>query len=237
MDISAREQLCKLLYDRAEDLIGLFAARVERTALAVNLRNGLHGRLGMAGHIYFRDHLYMSCRRIFHNFTDIVLSVELCRRISVTIAADGTCLAQLRIGLYLDAPALTVGKMPVKAVEFVSCHHVKKLLDLLLAEEMSCLVKHESAPLESRLVLDGHAVHHIGGRKLLQCLFGIETPRRRRRADDYASVPYLKFVGLFRHALDFPIHDVFKVRLVEDPVRRLHALRLGDNPSGQKNQD
>ncbi len=84
----------------------------------------------MSGHFDFGNNLDIPLRRVFYDFAHLVLrEYAAVRRTVVCIVllvfaddgftAHGTDSGELGIFLYLDSPALVVGKVPMETVDFV----------------------------------------------------------------------------------------------------------------------
>ena len=172
------------------------------------LRIRSNGRLRMSGYINFGNYLNKTLLCIFYNlfyiFTGIETTIAYSIRLYISPCADlavapSANLGQLRVFLYLDAPALVLGQVPMEAVHLVSSHNIKNLLYLLLAVEVTALVEHKSTPAETRLIenrhcrnapllytLIGYSCHNIAWHKLFECLESIEETGRCCRCNVYS---------------------------------------------------
>ena len=79
-------------------------------------------------------------------YTDGVLVVE---------RAPAALLCQQRVFLYLDAPTLVVGQVPVKFVYLIHGEHIEQLFHLVGREEVARAVEVHPSPSEAGLVGNG----------------------------------------------------------------------------------
>src|SRR5690606_28545353 len=126
----------------------------------------------VSGHINLGHDLNESVRSVLHKFTNLILRVEAAvipgliwcgRREGAEgtglLHAPGSDLGQLWQRFYFDAPALVVGEVEVKNVEFVSRHVVDEVLHFIYGEEVAGDIEHESAPAEAWMIFDRHCGH------------------------------------------------------------------------------
>ena len=127
----------------------------------------------MSRKVNLRNHGDAELLGISHHLAHIVLGVEtavadavlLVLRIAVLItydglAAPGTHVGELRIGLDFSSPSLVLSKMPVETVELEGGHHIEHLLDFLYGPEMPSAVEVHSAIAETRCILNLAARQH-----------------------------------------------------------------------------
>ena len=149
VDILRREELCDLLehvVDESQNLVVASAENVVRdapllpylvrTAGASKLGIGCKSRLHMSWQVNLRNDGDVAVGCILHDVAYLLLCVEAVVGYAVVLAyvmtdngllALGTNLGEQRIFLYLDAPSLVVGEMPMEAVDVVQGEHVDKL--------------------------------------------------------------------------------------------------------------
>ena len=162
--------------------------------VAGELRIGRHGGGAVSGKFDFGDdfdvafagvghdvaHLFL---RVVGRAVAVVVEVEPVGRIDVPRAlpfgADGR---EAWVFLYLQAPALVVGEVPVKAVHLIGRHDVEHAFDLVYTEKVAAHVEHEPAVGEAGRVGDvagrdrggclrvvpsgGHVGRHEAGQRL-----------------------------------------------------------------------
>ena len=95
--------------------------------------------LHVAGKVNLRDYRYVALCCILNNLAALLLCVEertvVFAVILGAVASDDSLIAlcsdgsQLWVLLYLDAPTLVIGQVPVEAVEVVEREHVNEALD------------------------------------------------------------------------------------------------------------
>ena len=179
MNIFAREQRadltehilqklqCAFLTD-AEYILGDTppATHFIRSTRTSQLRIGRQSRKHVTRKVDLRNHLYASCRSIIQDLLHLLMRVPHPLTVRSTIIAflvgpasyyglpsDSTFLSQFGIFLYLDSPALVIGKMPMEGIEFMKGHQVKISLHLLHIEEMAGHIQMQSPVGKPRLVL------------------------------------------------------------------------------------
>ena len=154
----------------------------------------------MTWEVHLGDDLYVAGLGVGNNLAKVVEGVEHATAVLgvvkelLTVAVvgkrtltDGTHLGELGVLGDVYAPALVVGQVPVETVHLVQSHEVQHLLHLVLVEEVACNVEHVATVSQMGTVLDVQAGQAPGlcaallfagkvfaGKKLLQCLQGIE---------------------------------------------------------------
>ena len=173
----------------------------------------------MAGEFDFGDNGDEAAACILHYVADFVLGVETAVAGSVALVvisgglvSPGSDFGQEGIFLYLYAPPLVLGEVPVEAVLLVHRHHVEELLYGLDRIEVAATVELHTAPGypgsifdETALRLPLHALHLRGGiggsgKQLAETLEAVEGPRRGRGEDSHPPVAHLEPVALLRYA-------------------------------------
>ena len=113
-------------------------------------------RAAVSWNLYLGNDLDAALRCIQDNLRNIFRRVEK-RAVGLAVAflfvsgkrrrgARGAIFHELGESGHVKTPALVVGEMPMEPVQTKAMHVVKIILDRLLAEEMSCLVKVETSP-------------------------------------------------------------------------------------------
>src|ERR1700761_2293022 len=139
---------------------------------------------GVTGHFNFRYDIDITVGSILYNFTYLILCIiTAIGRIvkllwsAVVVITDhrlralAAYLCKLWIFFDLDAPALVVGQVPVKIIQFVISHHVDGFFDKLDREKMPANIKHDAAIRETGVILNLSAryfdgCHMVGGYQL-----------------------------------------------------------------------
>ena len=93
----------------------------------------------MSGKVNLGDYRYVTLCCILYNLAALLLCVEertiVLAVILGAVASDDGLIAlccdgsELGVLLYLDAPTLVIGQVPVETVEVVECEHVDEALD------------------------------------------------------------------------------------------------------------
>ena len=95
---------------------------------AGELRVRSYCRHRMPWHVKFRNNLYKALAAILYNIAYLLLGIisfaVIC--FSVATAAVRALLRKHRIFIDFNAPALVIGKMPMKNIQLVKCHKVYK---------------------------------------------------------------------------------------------------------------
>ncbi len=139
--------------------------------------------LCMSWHIHFRDNLHMTLCGILYKFAQLLLCVVASVEslafmmndetrvefkfwlVLVILHTDGillvefaprSLLCQFRIAFYLYSPSLVVGKVKMQAVHLVMSQDVHLFLQIFECIEMSGTIEHQSSPLKTRIVSNGH---------------------------------------------------------------------------------
>ena len=124
-----------------------------RAAGASEFRIGCQSCNHMTGQVYFRDYGDTELPGIIHHLPQLLLSVVTpVRNVVITVpVASHHCagthtahLGEFRIFLAFYAPALVVGEVPVKTVEFVGCHSIEQTFYIFNRKEMTGTVQHHS---------------------------------------------------------------------------------------------
>ena len=152
MDILRGEEIHHLIQDPVYKGVGLRITETEislvpcRTTTTRELRKGIEYLTAVARHLDLRDHLYASLLSEADHFADLLL------RVVPTIAADrvrgnmpsvtgvppghkvrlatiSSLAYQLRNALDLQAPSTAIREMPVKLIELIPSHLIKKSED------------------------------------------------------------------------------------------------------------
>ena len=109
----------------------------------------------MTGHIDFRHYRYAAVSGIRNDFADFLLGIIS----AITAFPPCACYRKPRIPLYLDPPALIIGKMPVKDIHLVQLHHIDIPFHFGDAEEMAADIKMHSPVAEPRIIRNPAARH------------------------------------------------------------------------------
>lgn len=98
---------------------------------------------------------------------------------------------------YIDTPALVFGQVPVENVVLVQGQEIDPLLDPRNGVEETGAIEHETAPTETRRVLDsqGGQRYGFGVEELEKALRAIEKAACGAGLDGYGGRRYLKRVG------------------------------------------
>ena len=165
----------------------------------------------MAGHVYLGNDVDIAVGSILHHLAYLLLGVVTAVALTVvdvriaphsSARTPGTHLGEAGILLNLDAPALVVGEMPVKAVHVVQGQQVDVLLDEIDREEVSGAVQvHAPVTKPRRIGNDGGRQGYLGGRgeygqTLAQGLYAVEHALRSASGYHYAAPRYLQAVAL-----------------------------------------
>ena len=126
----------------------------------------------MAWKVDFRNNCNTFSCSIFYYFTNLFLGIPhsfAVRSAVVFLAAadvaynslfsDRTYFCKLRVFLYLDSPALVLGKVPVECIDLVQLQNIKISLYLFCSEEMSSLVEMSSSVAETWFIIYDAAWH------------------------------------------------------------------------------
>ena len=116
----------------ADGVPPLFPLHGKVHAVANQIPVGMHGRIGMAGKVYFRNNGDLAAARIGNDLPHLLLGVKTAVGFSIVsvaafvglvVSADdglpayGPDLGQQGIAFDLDAPSLVVCQMPVEYIE------------------------------------------------------------------------------------------------------------------------
>ena len=162
MDVLTGKQITHFAQNVFQKFIRLRLRGMERVAGPVaraafaDFWIGHRRRRRVAGHINFGNDDDVPLPRVVHDFADIFLRIKLRRGVGVLEVAARTNLRELRITFDLNAPAIVVGEMPMKAVQLQAGHQVENFLHRLLAVKMIRFIEEKSAPLKSRRIRDTH---------------------------------------------------------------------------------
>ena len=183
-----------------------------RTAGATQFWISRKGSLHVSRQVDLGHNRDVAVGSILHDVANLLLCVEASVRLAVilarVVADDGLCalrtnLGEQRILLYLDAPALVVGEVPVEAVDVVQGEYVDELAYLVGAYEVARHVEVGSAVREARSVddvsaRDGHLCRlaAYNGQRLAQGLYAVEHSRCRCAGDAYALGIDVELVAL-----------------------------------------
>ena len=172
-----------IIVSRTIYYIGLISAKSgEHAYIFIHHRTsilgiGSKGGIGMCRHIYLRYHIYLSVCRIGHNLTDIILSVVAAdrsglppdrvlpvRERSLTSVCP-PCPYRGQAGIFpdLEAPPVVVRKVEVEVVELEHGHAVYDFQKVLLRQEISRNVHHQSPILEPWSIVHHHRRHRPPG--------------------------------------------------------------------------
>ena len=236
--------------------VGVHAPVVRRLGGAIDhavLRIRRHCRLGVAGHVDFRNDGDMAGRGVGHHVAYLFLRVMAAVPVGGAVGvapgvalrhAAAADLGEPGVALDLDAPALVIGEMPMEGVELVRGHRVEQGLDLLHTPEMPRRVEHQPAPGEARRVLDPHRRqrHHHRlrpGKQLPQRHRAIEQSMFVAGFDADAVIVDVQRVGLRRRAglrgNDAEIDAIAFALATGQPQRRGPAQQFGEargHPAG-----
>ena len=187
-------ELAGLRVAGAED-VGEYApclAHLVGASGAAQLGVGGEHALRVAGHVDFGNDGDVSVGGIVHDVAHLVLGVEASVGYLVVNAGDaaddgacpfGTDFRELGVTVYLHAPALVFGEVPVEGVEVVECEHVDEFLDEFGLEVVAAAVEHRSAVAEAGIVDDacggeGDALCLFQGQRLAERLHTVEHAAR-----------------------------------------------------------
>ena len=147
----------------------------------------------VSGHVYLRNNGDMAGLGIGHYFAGFLLSIVATVGDMVVDVGVGTDYRsatlrtygnQLWPPLYLDAPSLVVGEVPVKHIHVMQSQQVDVLLYEFHCEEVSRTVEVHAAPCEPRGIGDNHRIHDGAlADSLPQRLNAIEYSCRRTALD------------------------------------------------------
>ena len=136
------------------------------TALASKIGEHVKGSHHVAGQIDFRDDIDVSLSSIAHNLATIVLGIVASVALTVVDThvsrSDNRLLThtsihcQSREPLYLEAPSLVVGQVPMELVAAVQRHHVEILFDEVYREEMTGAIQQHTSIAEAGRVGDAN---------------------------------------------------------------------------------
>src|SRR5690242_11951974 len=100
----------------------------------------------MTWHLDLWNDRDVPARRVRHDVFNLVLRIEAASSRAIRFLAPSADLREIWERLYLDAPALVIGEMPVHHVEFVKRHNVEETLHKFGAEKMAPFVEHHASP-------------------------------------------------------------------------------------------
>ena len=178
-----------------------------------------NGGLRMARNVHLGNNLNETRGGISHNLLDIFVRIKAAVTLPVGLnvaPAEHLAVApcahfrEARIFLYLYAPALVFGQMPVEAVHFINRHQVEHALYGFFSIEMAALIEHEAAPGKARGIADAHVgdgpnrfyvraglpCHDGAGKQLLESLKGIEETGRLCGRDAHLAARHLERICL-----------------------------------------
>ena len=131
----------------------------------------------------------MARLRIGEDLADVVLCVE-----ERPVFADGvlgvahvpvpvrhgtarTTVGQLGVPVYLDAPSVRIGQVPVQHVKLERGHAVYYALDDVFPPEMAAFVDQDASPRKRRRILDvDGGTHPVVALQLPERLHGVKPP-------------------------------------------------------------
>ena len=180
---------------------------------------GRHGGLRVARNVYFGHYLDKALGGVGHNLFNVFVRIKAAVTLPVGLhvaPAEHLAVApcahfrEARIFLYLYAPALVFGQMPVEAVHFINRHQVEHALYGFFSIEMAALIEHEAAPGKARGIADAHVgdgpnlfyvhaglpCHDGAGKQLLESLKGIEETGRLCGRDAHLAARHLERICL-----------------------------------------
>ena len=145
-----------------------------------------YGSTSMSGELHLGHNLDVALASIGHEFTSLILCVEvgtisllgivasILEVAHVGVATHCTYSRELGIFLDFDAPTLVIGEMPVETVHLIVGHDVNHTLQLVHLEEVTAHVEHEATIGKTRFIgnihhgkcilchlLIGHTCHHM----------------------------------------------------------------------------
>ena len=133
----------------------------------------------MAGELNLGYHLDVALGCVCHNLAALLLCVEVwavglaCVVAAINavgnpvVAACCTNGCEAWVFLYLEAPSLVIGEVPVETVELVVRHHVDYALYFIEPEEVAAHVEHETAVFKAGRINDAHHGQCILGNALI----------------------------------------------------------------------
>ena len=182
VEVFAGEQRYHFLKDVVEEVEHQFFARAHHNifnapygaqrplfALARQFGIGRDGCHHVARQVNLRYHGYIALGGIAYDVFNLLLCVETTIVRSVALFAYAANRGELRIFLYLDAPALVFGQVKVHGVYLQRCHQVKLLLHVLYRDKVAAGVEVEATIAKAWIVVDVaalchpfYAFHHVG---------------------------------------------------------------------------
>ena len=166
----------------------------------------------MAGHINLGDNSYVAFGSVAHYLASLLLSIVARNRHAVVLARlrSRDCartlranLGKQRIFLYLDAPSLVLGEVPMEVVDVVHREDVDEFLQIVDAEEVSAAVDHERAVGEARRIgyLHSRQEHLLlafhDRQRLHHGLHSVEHASMSCAVDGDHLLRHIEAVGLF----------------------------------------